>query len=83
MPINYNYNLNMNTTTQLTTENFTRLDNDTNGNPRYYLPIYLATESAARKLGAVKYRGKKYGAGWVFQTYNLQSECDAINANNK
>jgi len=80
MPINYNYNLNMNTTTKLTTDNFKRLDNDTNGNPRYYLPIYLATESAARKLGAVKYRGKKYGAGWVFQSYALQGDVDALNA---
>jgi hypothetical protein len=70
----------MNTTTQLTTDNFKRLDNDINGNPRYYLPIYLATESAVRKLGAVKYRGKKYGAGWVFQSYALQGDVDALNA---
>ena len=71
----------MNTTTaQLTKDNFTRIASDYNGNPRYYLPIFLAPEAIARKLGAVKYRGKKYGAGWVFQTYNLQSECDAINA---
>jgi hypothetical protein len=65
---------------KLTRENFRRLDNDTNGNPRYYLPVYLAPEVTARKLGAVKYRGKKYGAGWVFQTYNLQDDCDKINA---
>ena len=47
---------------------------------RYYLPIYLAQESIARKLGAVKYRGKKYGAGWVFQTYSLRNDCDKLNA---
>ena len=68
------------TQTKLTKENFTRINNDINGNPRYYLPIYLAQEPIARKLGAVKYRGKQYGAGWVFQTYNLQSDCDAINS---
>lgn len=66
--------------TKLTKENFTRIASDYCGNPRYYLPIYLAPEAIARKLGAVKYRGKQYGEGWVFQTYSLQSECDAINA---
>ena len=69
-----------NTTSALTKDNFIRIDSDINGNPRYYLPIFLAPESIARKLGAVKYRGKKYGAGWVFQTYNLQDDCDKINS---
>jgi hypothetical protein len=70
----------MTTTLKLTKDDFKRILNDINGNPRYYLPIYLAEESIARKLGAVKYRGRKYGAGWVFQTYNLQSDIDAINS---
>jgi len=70
----------MTTTLKLTAENFHRIESDTNGNPRYYLPVYLATESAVRKLGGVKYRGKKYGAGWVFQSYALQGEIDALNA---
>jgi hypothetical protein len=70
----------MKTTLELTAENFRRLDNDVNGNPRYYLPVFLADESAVRKLGGVKYRGKKYGAGWVFQSYALQGEIDALNA---
>ena len=70
----------MKTIIKLTEENFTRIESDTNGNPRYYLPIYLAQESIARKLGAVKYRGKKYGAGWVFQTYSLRNDCDKLNA---
>jgi hypothetical protein len=70
-------------TTKLTKDDFHRLDNDTNGNPRYYLPAYLAPEATARKLGAVRYRGKRYGAGWVFQTYNLQGDCDKINAASK
>jgi hypothetical protein len=70
----------MQTTSKLTTEDFYPIDNDVNGNPRYYLPVFLATESAARKTGGVKYRGKKYGAGWVFQSYDLQREIDALNA---
>jgi hypothetical protein len=70
----------MTTTLKLTAENFQRIDSDVNGNPRYYLPVFLATESAARKIGGVKYRGKKYGAGWVFQSYALQGEIDALNA---
>ena len=79
MPINQN--LNMNTTSeQLTQENFTRITNDVNGNPRYYLPYYLAAEKSVRKIGGTKYRGKKYGPGWVFQSYALQGEVDALNA---
>jgi hypothetical protein len=70
----------MTTATKLTKDDFKRILNDVNGNPRYYLPIYLAEESIARKCGAVKYRGRKYGAGWVFQAYNLQSDVDAINS---
>jgi hypothetical protein len=70
----------MRTAIKLTAENFHRIGNDANGNPRYYLPVYLATESAVRKIGGVKYRGKKYGAGWVFQSYALQGEIDFLNA---
>jgi hypothetical protein len=70
----------MKTTLKLTKDDFKRISNDVNGNPRYYLPIFLSPETIARKLGAVKYRGKQYGAGWVFQTYNLQSDVDAINS---
>jgi hypothetical protein len=70
----------MNTTSKLTQANFTRISSDYYGNPRYYLPIYLAKETIARKLGGVKYRGKQYGAGWVFQSYNIQGVCDGINA---
>ena len=70
----------MKTTLKLTAEDFQRINNDVNGNPRYHLPVYLATESAVRKLGGVKYRGKRYGAGWVFQSYHLQCKVDALNA---
>jgi len=57
---------------------FTRLDNDVNGNPRYYLPAYTLFESHVSYiidvLGFTKYRGKKYGAGYVIQSYNIQAD---------
>jgi hypothetical protein len=56
--------------------------NDINGNPRYYLPWCLTTEQAAREIGAVKYRGKKFGPGWVFQSYELSAEIDKLNGLN-
>ena len=70
----------MQTTIKLTQADFTRIDNDTNGNPRYYLPVYMAEEKNVRKIGGVKYRGKRYGAGWVFQSYALQGDVDALNS---
>jgi len=69
----------MKNTKKLTESDFTRINSDLNGNPRYYLPAFMAEETASRKLGAVKYRGKQYGAGWVFQTYSLRSDVDALN----
>jgi hypothetical protein len=71
----------MKTEIKLTEENFTRIESDMYGNPRYYLPIFMAPEAIARKFGAVKYRGKRYGAGWVFQTYSVSNVCDKLNAN--
>jgi len=57
---------------------FTRLDNDVNGNPRYYLPLYAITDThaayIASALGLSKYRGKKYGAGYVLQSYNIEAD---------
>ena len=70
----------MKTEIKLTQADFTRIENDTNGNPRYYLPAFMADEKAARSCGAVKYRGKQYGAGWVFQSYALQGDVDALNS---
>jgi hypothetical protein len=79
---NFSNQTNQTTTmkTQITTEDFTRINSDVNGNPRYYVPGYLVDEPTARRLGAVKYRGQQYGAGWVFQSYNIHSDVDAINA---
>ena len=47
----------------------TRLPNDINGNPRYYVWYYAF--DGIRPPFANMYRGKKYGAGWVFQSYYL------------
>lgn len=58
-----------------------RLPHDINGNPRYYLCRKAFTDTKgtdpdilAKRLGAVKYRGSKYGAGYVFTTYNLNED---------
>jgi hypothetical protein len=64
---------------KITTDNYIRLDNCRNGNPRYYLPVNLVQENNARELGGVMYRGKQYGSGWVFSSYNLQGDCDRLN----
>jgi hypothetical protein len=54
-----------------------RIDNDVNGNPRYYVPRYMfPTMSEAKRLkaGLYRYRGKRYGAGYVIQSYSLESD---------
>ena len=60
-------------------EAFLRLDNCINGNPRYYLAQFLTCELKARDAGGVMYRGKRFGYGWVFTTYDLQNTCDVLN----
>ena len=53
------------------------LPHDVNGNPRRYIPVYMfvgADGKFFRPKYATKYRGKKYGPGWVFSSYNLQEE---------
>nr|DAV86483.1 MAG TPA: hypothetical protein [Caudoviricetes sp.] len=60
---------------------FVRLKNDVNGNPRYYVGAYdLAALVGVRadqlprfagKTGFNKYRGKRYGGGYVVSSYNL------------
>lgn len=54
-----------------------RLDNDVNGNPRYYLAKYLFPVMSQRTrldAGLNLYRGKRYGAGYVMQSYSLESD---------
>lgn len=65
---------------------FNRIDNDTNGNPRYVvhwlnlgLNDYEATP-LTRKAGLSKYRAKWYGGGFVFTSYNLESTANWFNS---
>jgi len=57
---------------------FTRINNDTNGNPRYvihYLQLADSYERAlylSRKLGGRKFHNKQYGGGIAFQSYNTE-----------
>lgn len=46
-----------------------QLNNDVNGNPRYL--VWKLAFDGQRPPFADKYRGKKFGAGWVFQSYYL------------
>lgn len=62
----------------ITTESFTRVDNDSNGNPRYVLHYLALSDNyndalyIAKKLyGGKKFHNKQYGGGIAFQTYNL------------
>lgn len=63
---------------------FTRVNNDINGNPRYVCHFFeLLNDSEknvsnynlavkrANKLGGKKYRGNDFGGGIVFQSYNI------------
>ena len=58
-----------------------RLDNDVNGNPRYYMPIFLLPSmDDKRRLrgGLAKYRGKRFGAGYVFTSYSVEHDLSHI-----
>lgn len=82
-------------TMSITTDSFKRINNDTNGNPRYVchyshlstpvdrdadvLQRYSLALARARSIGGRKYHTKGYGGGIVFQSYNLQDICDSIN----
>ena len=61
---------------------FTRVNSDINGNPRYvchFLNFIKDDEKAsyevaikrANKLGGRKFHNKQYGGGLVFQCYNI------------
>lgn len=68
---------------------FTRINNDTNGNPRYvchFLNIlnekeqnlninekYSLAIKKAKSIGGKKYHNKKYGGGLVFQSHNIET----------
>lgn len=71
-------------------QNFIRLSNNVNGNPRYYIGCYelaglvrattAEVEAVAIKAGFRKYRGAKYGAGYVVVSYNLNNSLDYLAA---
>jgi len=58
---------------------FTRVNNDVNGNPRYvchYLNIDSDYQTAIKKantIGGKKFHNKQYGGGIVFSSYNLDN----------
>lgn len=59
--------------------NFTRIKNDVNGNPRfvtswlgYGFATYEAALTAARKIGGRKFHNKQFGGGIVFQAYECE-----------
>lgn len=63
---------------------FTRINNDTNGNPRYvvhYLQMAETYERAlylSRQLGGRKFHNKQYGGGIAFQSYNTEYLAERI-----
>jgi hypothetical protein len=83
------------TSNKVKPSHFTRIDNDTNGNPRYVChythlssPVdrdadiserYTLALARARSIGGKKFHNKQYGGGIVFQTYSLPDTCDSIN----
>lgn len=71
-------------------QKFARLSNDVNGNPRYYIGVYeladlagatvAEVEAVAVKAGFRKYRGEKYGTGYVVVSYNLDQSLSYLKA---
>lgn len=75
---------------------FTRINNDTNGNPRYVCHFltfitdkdafdsitnrYDLALSRSRKFGGRKFHNKQYGGGIVFQSYNIDGLGQKIEA---
>jgi hypothetical protein len=65
--------------------NFTRINNDINGNPRYVIHFLTLADTyeralfLGRKLGGRKFHNKQYGGGIAFQSYNTQDLEKRIN----
>lgn len=60
-------------------ESAIRLDNDINGNPRYYFPRHMwpkMDDKTRRSAGLSLYRGKHRGAGYVMKSYNLLGDIE-------
>ena len=79
----------------ITKDDFTRVNNDTNGNPRHVLHFlnleiekdynktlterYNEALAIAKKAGGRKFHNKQYGGGIVFQSYNLNNLSNELN----
>lgn len=69
----------------ITKDNFTRVNNDVNGNPRYvfhFLRLADTYERAlflAKKIGGRKFHNKQYGGGIVIQSYNIDKDIELMN----
>ena len=69
----------------ITVNDFTRINNDVNGNPRYvfhFLELadnYDEALKLAKKIGGKKFHNKQYGGGIVVQSYNLHEGIEFIN----
>ena len=69
----------------ITKENFRRINNDVNGNPRYvfhFLHLADSYEQAlkiAKKIGGRKFHNKQYGGGIAVQSDNIEHEIKIIN----
>ena len=63
---------------------WTRVDSDINGNPRFVIHFlnladnYPDAVKLANKIGGRKYHNKSYGGGIVFQSYSLPDTEKAI-----
>ena len=61
-----------------------RINNDTNGNPRYVVhflsiaPTYEEALVKAQKIGGKAFKAKWFGGGLVFKSYNLSHELSLI-----
>lgn len=70
----------------ITVDNFTRMTNDINGNPRYVaswcamgFSSYDKALTSCKKVGGKKFHNKQFGGGIIFVSYRLQDVCDNIN----
>lgn len=69
----------------ITSDDFTRINNDVYGNPRYVLHFLLLAGTysdalyLAKKHGGKKFHNSQFGGGVVFQSYSLPHLCDKLN----
>jgi len=79
----------------ITPNDFDKIDNNTNGNPRFVLHFlnlekekdytkslterYNEALFLAKQVGGKKFHNKQYGGGIVFVSYNLKDLADKLN----